>query len=201
MSNDIGIWLGALMTLSIYSMLVKPNPVYELVQNIIVGLASAHAIVTGFDNIKRSALVPAVWEGKWYLFVPVVLGLLLYTRFSRKLSWTSRIPIALLVGSSAAVSIQGALVGDLQKQVRASMMLKWSKPNDAVFLVCLICTLAYFVFAVRVGKKAFTVAGSIGRYVMMAAFGASMAYTVMARMTVLIGRLTFLFGKWVHFLE
>jgi hypothetical protein len=41
----------------------------------------------------------------------------------------------------------------------------------------------------------------MGRWLMMIAFGAMFGSTVMARMSLFIGRLSFLFGDWIHLIR
>ena len=65
------------------------------------------------------------------------------------------------------------------------------------------CTVAYFLFLEfkssfgRTFQKITGVSGEIGKWVMMVAFGASFGATVMGRLTLLLGRLRFLFGTWL----
>ena len=60
--------------------------------------------------------------------------------------------------------------------------------------------LIYFYFS-REHKGAFGGAAKIGIYFLMITFGASFGYTVMSRMSLLIGRLYFLFGNWLGFVN
>jgi hypothetical protein len=56
--------------------------------------------------------------------------------------------------------------------------------------------LIYFFFTVE-HKGIFKYAANYGRLAIMIGFGASFGNTVMARISLLIGRLTFLFSDWL----
>jgi len=203
MSTDLGVWLGAFMTISLYSVLFKENQFFEAAQSVFVGLAAAHTLVLGYQSIVQSAWQPLVAKGQLALLVPIILGLLLYTRFTKTHGWLSRVPMAFLVGSAAGVSVKAVLTADLQKQIVSSMTLKWSNPNDFVFLLFLLSTLSYFLFLRAKGAPGAVQAGVsvIGTWAMMTAFGAALGFTVMGRLSLLIGRLQFLFGSWIPLIK
>jgi len=62
---------------------------------------------------------------------------------------------------------------------------------DIVLFVGVVCSILYFYFS-REHKGALKVGSRIGIVFLMIGFGASFGYTVMARISLLIGRLTFL---------
>ena len=71
------------------------------------------------------------------------------------------------------------------------------KIDAILFILGVIGTLIYFFFSRE--QKALKVGASIGKWVMMLAFGAAFGNTVMARMSLLVGRIYFL-GEWLHIL-
>ena len=70
----------------------------------------------------------------------------------------------------------------------------------AVLLVGTVFALIYFFFSVPhrgpIGHMA-----SAGIWIMMIGFGASFGYTVMARLSLLIGRVFFLLKDWLHLIS
>jgi hypothetical protein len=63
-----------------------------------------------------------------------------------------------------------------------------------------MCTVIYFFFTTK--KIAVLDAPArFGRLVMMVAFGASFANTVMARVSIFLGRVQFLLGDWLHVIK
>ena len=74
--------------------------------------------------------------------------------------------------------------------------LDWGAMLSNFILVSgVICTLIYFFFS-KEHKGAFGVASRYGIWILMVAFGAAFGYTVMARISILIGRMTDL-GIWI----
>jgi hypothetical protein len=67
-----------------------------------------------------------------------------------------------------------------------------------VFTVGLISALLFFFFS-REHKGALGVASRTGMYFLMIGFGAGYGFTVMSRISLLIGRLQFLLENWLGF--
>lgn len=61
----------------------------------------------------------------------------------------------------------------------------------------MIFTLIYFYFS-KEHKGALGVGAKIGIWFMMVSFGASFGYTIMARVSLLIGRVYFLMHDWLR---
>ena len=195
----LGITVAALLNLGLWSFLIGDNRVFRLVQSLYVGAAVAHTFVLAY----RNTLIPNLWqpftEGKYVLVIPMVLGLALFTRVSKKYSHISKIPMTFIVGVGAALAIRGALLSDLATQV-ASVMVPLNTVDNIVMLIGTLCTLIYFTFTIKPTPVTGTMS-YIGRYFMMAAFGAAFGNTVMARMSLLIGRLQFLWGDWLGIIK
>jgi hypothetical protein len=198
MNTNIGVWLAAVMTLAMYSLVFQDNKVFRVMSSLFIGVAAGHSIVMGVSNVRGAAFLPLVREGKAMLLIPIIGGILLCLRFFPKATELSRLSLGFMGGVSAAVAMKGAFEADLRAQVLASMKLTWASFDEVVILVCTVSTLAYFLFLT--GKKsgqALALLSTTGRYAMMIAFGSSMGFTVMARISLLIGRLQFLFGTWI----
>jgi hypothetical protein len=67
--------------------------------------------------------------------------------------------------------------------------------SHIVLTVGVVCGIIYFFFS-KEHKGAFGAASRVGIYILMVTFGASFGYTVMARISLLIGRMSFL-GEWL----
>jgi hypothetical protein len=156
------------------------------------------------------------------LLVPFALGILLFTRFFPRASWLSRWSIAAMIGSYAGLAIIGALQGDLVAQIWANMIPlyvpeSWAGVGSAhganqlffavlealrnpLIIFGLLATLVYFFFS-REHKGGFGVASRVGIWFLMISFGASFGYTVMSRVSLLIGRLYFLLSDWLGLIQ
>lgn len=196
---DLGITVAAILNLGLWSFLIGDNPGFRLVQSLYVGAAVAHTFVLAY----RNTLIPNLWEpllaGKYVLLIPMALGLLLFTRVSKKHSYLSKVPLSFIVGIGAALAIRGAVFSDLAVQI-ASAMVPLTTVSNIIMLVGTICTLIYFTFTFKPTPVTRPIS-TLGRYIMMAAFGAAFGNTVMVRMSLLIGRLQFLWGDWLHLIK
>jgi hypothetical protein len=169
------------------------------------------------EGIRQASLSPFPHFPNMILLVPFALGILLFTRFHPRFSWLSRWSMAAMIGSYAGLAIIGALQGDLVAQIRANMIPLYSRDSLAALLdssgtelffgvlevlrnpliiIGLITTLIYFFFS-REHKGSLGAASTVGIWFLMISFGASFGYTVMSRVSLLIGRLHFLLSDWM----
>ena len=69
--------------------------------------------------------------------------------------------------------------------------------NNLVLIIGVITSLVYFWFSIE-HKGPIGVAAKAGIYFLMVGFGAAFGYTVMARVSLLIGRVLFLMRDWLQ---
>ena len=206
MWETIGIWFGAFLTLCRFSCLYKDNPFYKLAEHLFVGISAGYWATLEYHNVFRPNLWdPLTLEGRLLLIVPFIFGLLLISRFTKKYSWLSRWPMALIIGIYAGITIVGYGSGDLILQIQANLLPLWTdnwltSVNNILLTVGVITGLIYFFFS-KEHKGALGAGAKVGIWFLMISFGASFGYTVMSRMSLLIGRIYFLLGTWLHLLE
>ena len=209
-SMDPWVWLMGLGMLAIFSFVYKENPVYRLFEHIYVGAAAGYTIVVNYGNIVDRGIVPLFQQGKYNLVIPLIIGLLLYARFFKNIAWLSRWAIAFLLGIGVGVSTFGEVNSVIIAQVRASMMTLIVRNGDGVFqlgrsvnnwimVFGTLSVLLYFFFSVE--QKGFVKHGSaLGRAIMMITFGVSFGNVVMGRISLLLGSLETIFGRWLGLL-
>ena len=75
----IGAWVAAGLTLFMFSFLYKDNPFFRFGEHLYVGVSMGYTIVRiHYDVMMKSLYGPVVQEGKWWLLVPALLGLLVH---------------------------------------------------------------------------------------------------------------------------
>ncbi|MBN1212006.1 MAG: hypothetical protein JXA92_05460 [candidate division Zixibacteria bacterium] len=199
------LWLEAFITLAIFSFLYKDNPVYHMVESVFAGLSAGYYI----GLYWKSIILQQLWEPmtradnpKWWLFIPGIFGLMMFTRLWPKYSWISRIALAFVMGSTAGVFLITQLHGLVLPQMQKTMLpLVNSKGLEASFLAVIvvigvISTLIYFYFS-KEHKGFLGVTAKVGIWFIMISFGAHFGYTVMGRVSLLIGRVQFLIEDWI----
>ncbi|HOQ02958.1 MAG TPA: hypothetical protein PLG28_02310 [Bacillota bacterium] len=194
-STDLGVWIAAIATIGILSFAFKDNPLYRLVENVYVGVSAGHALVLGWINIRDQGIGPLIDDGDWSLLVPIALGMLLYTRFFKKISWLSRFPLAMLVGIGTGLAIRGTIGSQIVNQIK-STILPLNSINNAIIIFGTLGVLIYFFFS-REHTGPLKHVSTFGRCIMMVSFGAAFGSTVMGRMALLINRLHFLYANWL----
>mgnify|MGYP001028558557 CR=1 FL=1 len=107
--------------------------------------------------------------------------------------------------AGAGVAIPAMLYARILKQVSSSVhpLINETGSFDfsgLVVVVGLLATLAYFYFG-REHKGFIGRAAKVGTYFLMVFFGATFGYTVMSRISILIGRIDFLLTDFLHVLK
>ena len=203
MADMIGTYLSGFLIVACFSYLFKENRAFTYAEHLYIGFAAAQAIILGWSNIRQLGIQPLL-KGRVVMLIPLVLGLLLYARYRKPVAYLSRLPLAFMMGAAAGVTITGVVDAQLITQVKATMLPMTSVKN-VLMVLGTASTIAFFLF-IPLGKKAGHVGTanglgvgrfvqSFGRATIMIAFGSSYGYTVMARLSYLVARLQFLFGR------
>jgi hypothetical protein len=204
----IGGWVATGLTLFIFSFLYKDNPLFKLAENLYVGVSVGYTIVKTFDTVIVHLIwKPIVENGEWSLLIPVAIGTLMLTRYVPKAAWISRYAFAFIVGVGSGLAIPRTISSFILKQIEDtvrpiltlvpgegvtftwSLLNPTSSLNTIIILIGVSTVLFYFFFSVEHSGPGKVVART-GIIFLMIAFGAAFGYTVMARMSLLIGRLT-----------
>mgnify|MGYP001393816759 FL=1 len=208
--EGLGVVVAAGLTLALYSFLYKDNPFFKMAENLFVGVAAAYVFgqywyptIYGEIWVRLSGLSkgPGVSGDAW-LLAPTLLGLLMLTRFSQRFSWLSRLSFAFFVGLGAGLTIPRTISSFILAQIEATIQpLSWSLAgfNLLVILVGVVSVLIYFFFSME-HKGAVGKVSRLGIAFLMISFGASFGYTIMARLSLLIGRISFLMDDWLNVL-
>ena len=203
-----GAWVATGLTLLIFSFLYKDNPLFKLAEHLYVGVSVGYTIVKAYDTVLIHLIVkPIVEQGEISLLIPVAIGMLMLTRYVPKAAWMSRYAFAFIVGMGAGLAIPRTISSFILKQIEDTVrpLLSLAGPDGVTFSMNLLnpasnlnaiiillgvsSVLFYFFFSIEhtgVGKAV----ARTGIMFLMISFGAAFGYTVMARMSLLIGRLT-----------
>ena len=126
-------------------------------------------------------------------------------RLLPNIGWISRWPLAFVIGITAGLNFYSFLSSDVIRQIEGAIkpLNDWSGPIlksqglwNTLASIGIISTLVYFFFS-KEHKGVFGKTAGIGILFIMVAFGGSFGYTVMARISLLIGRMYFIFSTWL----
>lgn len=220
MSTQAEVWIGAFLTLMIFSFLWKDNVFYKFAEHLFVGVSAAYWMVVGVWTTILPNLVGRLWpslvkdiipgaaeaEPQLDYLLPLVFGILLLTRLLPKIHFLSRWAMALVIGYAAGTNLTRYLQSDFMSQISSTIVpvivvddgrLQWGQTiSHLILFVGVFCGLVYFFFS-REHKGVLKPASRIGIWILMITFGASFGYTVMARISLLTGRVQYLLGDWL----
>ena len=202
-SHSLLTWVAAILTIGIFSFLWKDNPFYKFCEHLFVGVSIGYGIaITWYNAVYPDLVTPLFRQGKPLYIIPLVLGLCYFCRFIPKVSWIMRFPMAFVLGWGMGVAIPATFQTSIVKQIQGTLLTpaifaRWDVLLWAIIsFVGVICSVFYFFFS-REHKGALRLASETGIVYLMVGFGASFGYTVMARMSLLIGRLQFILRDWL----
>ncbi|TYB30452.1 MAG: hypothetical protein FXF47_09170 [Candidatus Mcinerneyibacterium aminivorans] len=158
-----------------------------------------------------------------YFIIGGLIGLLYLSRFSEKTSWLSRYPIAITVGFYAGFKIVPIWMTNVSKQLNATIQypngdsmlnLKmfgkffdnptWgnfiSAINGPIIVIGVLLVLIYFFFSFSNDNIVVRASRKPALVVLMLGFGGSFGYTFMARISLFIGRMNYIFSDWIEIL-
>jgi hypothetical protein len=199
----IATWIAALLTLAISSFLWKDNPVFRFAENLFAGVSLGYFVgLTLNQTLKPNLWLPLRTDlpHNWDLLIAGGIGVLLYFRYIPKLAWTSRFALAIYIGYYVGVNMLQKLQGEVLPQMQSALKpingFNAASLNNLIVFIGVLTVLCYFFFSKK-HEGAFGRIATVGIWFLMISFGAAFGYTVMGRVTLLIGRLNFLVNGWL----
>ncbi|MDQ5825841.1 MAG: hypothetical protein M3441_16735 [Chloroflexota bacterium] len=202
--NLIGSIVAGLLTLMVFSYLIGANPLWRVAQSLLVGVSVGYVTLV----ILTQVVVPQVARiiqpaadapptDRWLAAVPVALGLMLLMRIAFPGAWPASFGLNLVVVVGSALALGGALAGTIVPQSLDTMrLLDFNNPlavaGNIVLLLGVVCALAYFAFGARAGgerSQPVRLLATVGRWVLLVAFGALLGSLSTTFFAALIDRL------------
>jgi hypothetical protein len=202
---SLGVWINAFLTLCILSFLYKDNPFFRFAESLFAGMSLGYYI--GLAN--QQTLMPNLFRplfgdfsGNFVLLIPMALGILLYFRYIPKVAWMARIALAVYIGYYVGVMFLQKLHGEVLPQSSDTIINLRSAAGldmlySIIFVIGVVSVLLYFYFSAE-HKGVLGKVSRLGIWFLMISFGASFGYTIMARISLLMGRFSFLVNVWIR---
>ena len=200
------IWVSVFFTLAIYSFCYGENPWYRFAEHAYAGVSVGYAVAFNLDYLRDQ------WVDRWSLqggtmmliyILCILIGLLWYARFSKKYFYLYRWTLAIIVGTGIGMALRTVIFTQFLDQIIAQARLPLFVAGDFVATISNILiavmvpsVLLYFWFTGGIQRESgpMKYIGKIARYTIMAGFGSAYGYTVLTRLSLLIGRSQFLLG-------
>lgn len=201
--DTIVVWLAALSTLAIFSILYRENAVYRFFEHVFIGLATGY----GLYRLWNDVLLPNWWtpmvvEGRWAWIFALVVGSMFYTIYTPRYAWMSRLLMTTLMGMAAGIAFKGFATLYVPQLVASFRPVVQAAPpyilfNNLLIVLTIITVMTYFFFSFEHKNRVVRGSATLGRWLLMIAFGAIFGSTVMARMALLTYRIWFLLHEWL----
>jgi hypothetical protein len=198
-STDPSIWIMAFFTIAITSLAFRDNPAAKLAEHTFLAASAGNYVVMAWRNINQIG-ISGLMKGSIILVIPILFGIALYTRYTKRYIWVSRYPTAMMVGIGTGVTVRGFVEFQFTQQI-VDTFKPLNSFNNIFFVVTVIICLYYFIYSLTPQNPAIAkplgYISTAGRYLMMMAFGATMANTVITRVGQYAGRIMFLLYDWL----
>jgi hypothetical protein len=203
---SIWVWVNAFLTLCILSFLYKDNPFFRFAESLFAGMSLGYYIgIVTVQTLQPNLIAPLqesfIADHHYLLLIPMALGIMLYFRYIARVAWVARIALAVYIGYYVGVLMMQKIHGQVIPQTRDTIMPVTTGGIEALWNILVIVgvfsVLIYFYFSIEhkgvVGKLS-----RVGIWFLMISFGASFGYTIMARISLLMGRFSFLVNSWIR---
>lgn len=210
-ADFIGLSLGFLLTLLVFSYLLGDNPLFRLASHIFIGVTAGYAAIVTINNVLVPRLILPLFTGtrgerllSLLMFIPSIFLFAKITPFRKLGNWS----VAILVGIGAASAIGGAITGTLFPQLLGTInsfevptATSATSPILNGFLIVLgtMTTLIYFHFGTRSipgrtdeQQPIIQTLGKVGHFFIALTLGVLFAGVYISSLTALVDRLHFL---------
>ncbi|MFC1572082.1 hypothetical protein ACFL6M_00630 [Candidatus Eisenbacteria bacterium] len=163
--------------------------------------------IAGEEGLKAELFDPRATDANFLVIIPGLIGCLYLARFIKRATWMVRIPIGMFMGYYTGRTVPAYFEGSVFPQMRGTLVTQANfDPAQGggvmggifaiIILVGVIGTLMYFYFS-KEHKGVLKWGAQTGIVFVMVGFGASFGFTVMARVSLAIGRFVFLLRDWL----
>jgi len=197
MATELGAMVAATTCLMLYSMLYGDNPVSRTAEALYMGFLAAYNIIIQFTYFYVNGIVQMTEPGKIVYAIPVILGILIYTRLYAPIRWLYKFPMAVMMGSMLGVAMRttvfsqiiAQIVGDLPPIAPLVGVDAFTLVNNLLIIIGSVTGLLFFVFSQEfIGPTKYI--HRTGRLFMLAAFGATYGNTGSYRYELMAGCFT-----------
>ena len=212
-----GVLLGFVLTIFVFSYIAGDNVLFRIATHLFIGVTAGYVAIVVIQNVILPQMVFPFLDGdrgpKLLAILFLILGALMLTKMSPRLTKLGNIAVAYLVGVGAAAAIGGAVLGTIYPQASASMSVfeDHSNPLNALLVLAgTLTTLLYFHFGIR-RKDAedqssqrpqwLEAIGGIGQVFIAITFGALFSGVYLAAISALIERVSYLWNLILGFIS
>lgn len=209
MTEQVGLWIGFVFTLMIFSYILGDNILYRLAVYVFVGLAAGYITIVTVESVilpwvRGTLLAPETGIGGTVIgIIPFILGLLLLLKTSPRLGRVGNIAIAFIIGVGTAVALVGAISGTLLPLAMSTgSSVRIDVLNGFLIFLGVASTLIYFQYLARRKpngeiQRGLLVRffGGVGQVFIVVTLGAIYAGAILTSLTIFSERIGFILAR------
>ena len=208
--EEIGLWVGLILTLMVYSYIIADTFLYRLAVYIFVGLTAGYVSILTVESVLLPWFDRTIGSGDTFNvglgFLPVLLATLLLLKNAR-VPWLARLGnlgIAVIVGVGAAVAVAGALTGTLIPLAELTINEGQGEALDAVLIfIGVASSLIYFTYLARRDPdgevrrpRSLAAISVVGQGFIVVTLGALYAGAILTSLTIFSERISYVLGQF-----
>jgi hypothetical protein len=208
-TEQVGLWIGFIFTLMIFSYVLGDNILYRLAVYVFVGLAAGYITIVTVESVilpwmRGTLLAPETGIGGMVIgIIPFILGLLLLLKTSPRFGRAGNIAIAFIIGVGTAVALVGAISGTLLPLAMSTgSSVRVDVLNGFLIFLGVASTLIYFQYLARRKpngeiQRGLLVRffGGVGQAFIVVTLGAIYAGAILTSLTIFSERIGFILAR------
>lgn len=182
-------WFSVLISIGHMSMMFFGDTYFSSFgERWFVGATVAYTFFVVYSSYKANAF-DFIAAGRWWLIIPVIIGLLSFTRLT-KYRWAARYPVAALSGIGLGVffgfNLRGSILAIITSTVNELVTLQPDPVSAIVSFIAVVTVVTYYLYSEKYSTIFHSRSGALyyvmrlGRLFMMASFGYLLGYVGVA---------------------
>lgn len=199
--DQIGVLVSTILILCQLSLIAGDNFLFRWSTRVVIGFSVIHALIWGIYWSNRYAIEP-IMQGELIWIIPLLLGLMMYTRLTKNYAWISKYPMGLQLGVGFGVVTVSMVRSQILDQIRMTITditgatSAYALLNGILVLIGTITVISFFFFTREhtgiLGKSAY-----IGRIFIMSSIAVIWAGDYIWAMSMMAGQLQYLIKEFL----
>lgn len=187
--------LVVVLTFMVWSYFWKSNFVYKIAVSLFSGVSVAYLACEALMQIYYKNISPLA-TGDLIQLLPLLFAfMLLFGAVYRKFSFIARYPSSIGVAMNLGSTAAGAVIAQMYRQILRPI----TSPSAAITTIVILVLILYFISTFKfMESKTFRTISTLGRYLLMLAFGFTFGGGIMSGVSRILDRLQYIFWTWLE---
>lgn len=175
MAVTLDAFVGFVMVLSVWSYLFKENIFSKTATTITIAISTMHAFMYNTRNAYDMTVAP-ILAGDFLYIIPIILGLLLFTRLSSKYSWLASYSYSVSLGLGTGATLSTLFSSNVAKLIVNTASQPFigvgifEQLSGLLLFIGTVLAITYWVFT-REATGIFGYGVRVGRWFLMISIG------------------------------